>query len=37
VPRPVQWRVHENILKATPLNLGAPEREARKFMPIDLL
>jgi len=37
VPREVQYRAREDILKATPRNLSAPEREARKFMPIDLL
>jgi hypothetical protein len=35
VPRDVQYRVREAILKATPRNLGEPEREARKFMPVD--
>jgi hypothetical protein len=36
VPYHVQWRVREDILKATPRNIGAPEREARQCMPIDL-
>jgi hypothetical protein len=35
VPREVQHRARQDILKRTPLNLGAPEREARKFMPVD--
>lgn len=37
VPREVQCRARDDIVKATPRNLSAPEREARKFMPIDLL
>jgi hypothetical protein len=35
VPRTEQWRVRETILAATPRNIGAPEREARKLMPVD--
>lgn len=35
VPRHVQWRVRQDILKATPCNLGAPERKARQYMPGD--
>jgi hypothetical protein len=32
----MQWRVREAILKATPFNIGAPERKARQCMPGDL-
>jgi hypothetical protein len=35
VPRPVQWRVQQDILEATPRNIGAPERRARQHMPLD--
>ena len=32
----VQWRVREDILMATPRNIGGPERAARQRMPYDL-
>jgi hypothetical protein len=35
VPRHVQRRVREDILKSTPRNIGAPERKARQYMPGD--
>jgi hypothetical protein len=35
VPRQVQWRVRQDVLDATPRNIGAPEREARGCMPLD--
>jgi hypothetical protein len=35
VPRMVQWRVRQDILEATPANIGAPERAARQCMPLD--
>ena len=35
VPRDIQWRVREDILKSTPRNIGAPERKARQYMPSD--
>jgi hypothetical protein len=35
VPREVQLRAREDIVKATPRNLSEPEREARKSMPVD--
>jgi hypothetical protein len=36
VPRDIQWRARQDIIEATPLNFGRPEREARKCMPRDL-
>ena len=36
VPHPVQWRARQDILDATPRNIGAPERAARQCMPRDL-
>jgi hypothetical protein len=33
VPHPVQWQARQTILKATPANLGGPERAARQCMP----
>jgi hypothetical protein len=36
VPHPQQWRARQDILDATPANLGAPERAARQCMPWDL-
>jgi len=36
VPRDVQHRVRDDILKATPRNFGGPERKARQCMPRDL-
>jgi hypothetical protein len=35
VPQQMQWQARENILKSTPDNIGAPEREARQRMPRD--
>jgi len=35
VPRMVHWRVRQDILEATPANIGAPERAARQCMPLD--
>ena len=37
VPHAVQWQARHDILEATPLNLGAPERAARQSMPRDLV
>jgi hypothetical protein len=31
-----QWRARQDILDATPANIGAPERAARQCMPFDL-
>jgi hypothetical protein len=36
VPHAAQWQVRQEILAATPNNIGAPERAARLCMPIDL-
>ena len=36
VPHQVQWRARQDILAATPRNIGAPERAARQCMPRDL-
>ena len=36
VPHPEQWRARQDILEATPRNIGAPERAARQCMPRDL-
>jgi len=36
VPHEVQWRARQEILAATPQNIGAPERAARQCMPSDL-
>jgi hypothetical protein len=35
VPHRTQWRTRQDILTATPRNIGAPERAARQCMPID--
>jgi hypothetical protein len=35
VPRQLQWRTQQDILAATPKNLGGPERAARLMMPRD--
>ena len=35
VARDVQWRIRQNVLTATPANIGAPERTARQMMPLD--
>jgi hypothetical protein len=34
--RMLQWRARQDILDATPRNIGAPERAARQCMPRDL-
>ena len=31
----VQWQTRQDILTATPANIGAPERAARQLMPLD--
>ncbi|MGA8611404.1 MAG: hypothetical protein WB760_06750 [Xanthobacteraceae bacterium] len=36
VPHDIQWRARQDIIEATPLNFGGPEREARKCMPREL-
>jgi hypothetical protein len=36
VPHAVQWQARQQILAATPHNIGAPERAARQCMPLDL-
>ena len=33
VPHSTQWQARQDILAATPANLGAPERAARQCMP----
>ena len=35
VPHRVAWQTRQNILTATPRNIGAPERAARQCMPLD--
>ena len=35
VPQQTQWRTRQDILEATPRNVGAPERAARQCMPRD--
>jgi hypothetical protein len=35
VPQRAAWRTRQDILAATPRNIGAPERAARQCMPID--
>jgi hypothetical protein len=35
VPHQVQWRARQDILEATPRNIGGPERKARQCMPLD--
>jgi hypothetical protein len=35
VPHEQQWHVRQDMLDATPRNIGAPERKARQLMPID--
>ena len=37
VSKPQQLEARKTILAATPHNIGAPEREARQRMPLDLL
>ena len=36
VPHAQQWSARQDILAATPRNVGAPERAARQCMPRDL-
>jgi hypothetical protein len=36
VPRHVQMQAQRDILKATPDNIGAPERKARQCLPLEL-
>ncbi len=36
VPHRLQWQARDTILKATPHNIGAPERAARERMPREL-
>jgi hypothetical protein len=36
VPRDRQFRARQDLLHATPLHVGAPERAARDFMPNEL-
>jgi hypothetical protein len=33
IPRPAQWRARQEVLRATPADVGAPERSAREFLP----
>ena len=35
VPHAAQWQTRQEILAATPKNIGAPERAARQCMPLD--
>ena len=35
VPDRLAWQTRQDILTATPRNIGAPERAARQCMPID--
>jgi len=35
VPHRQAWRTRQDILTATPRNIGAPERAARQCMPLD--
>jgi hypothetical protein len=35
MPQRAAWRARQDILLATPRNIGAPERAARQCMPID--
>jgi hypothetical protein len=35
VPHRQAWRTRQDILAATPRNIGAPERAARQCMPLD--
>jgi len=35
VPHRQAWRTRQDILLATPRNIGAPERAARQCMPLD--
>ena len=33
IPRKVEWRARQQILRSTPANAGPPERMAREFLP----
>jgi hypothetical protein len=35
VPHRLAWQARQDILTATPRNIGAPERAARQCMPLD--
>jgi hypothetical protein len=35
IPHQTQWQKRQNILEATPPNIGKPERSARQCMPRD--
>jgi len=35
LPHHAQWQARQDILAATPQNIGAPERAARQCMPLD--
>ncbi len=35
VPHAAQWQARQELLAATPGNIGAPERAARQCMPAD--
>ena len=36
MPHAAQWQARNELLAATPKNIGAPERAARQCMPLDL-
>jgi hypothetical protein len=36
IPQHAQWRARQDVLAATPANIGKPERAARQAMPSDL-
>ena len=36
LPHQAQWQARQDILAATPANIGGPERKARQCMPGDL-
>jgi hypothetical protein len=36
VPQQTQWQARQDILAATPANIGAPERAARQLMPREI-
>jgi hypothetical protein len=36
VPHQAQWQARQDVLLATPPNIGAPERAARALMPLEL-
>ena len=33
IPRKIQWRARQQILRSTPANAGPPERMAREYLP----